>query len=124
MHSTDTKSMFLELRGKGWSLARISKQINVSVRSLVDWNQQHRDELRIMPAIEIEALQEKLMASREQELLAHTELLKRMDKELAVRQVDALDTLQLFRLAAATRAEIRKMVIPADPCETSSKPQN
>lgn len=119
MHSTDTKSQFLELRGKGWSLARISKQIDVSVRTLVDWNRQHRDELRMMRAIEIEALQEKLMASHEQELLAHTELLKRIDKELANRQVDALDTLQLFRLSTATRAEIRKIVIPADPCEQS-----
>ena len=35
MPSTDTKSKFLELRAKDWSLARISKQLDVSVRTLV-----------------------------------------------------------------------------------------
>jgi hypothetical protein len=37
MHSTDTKSRFLELRAQGWSLARIAAHPNVAKRTLVDW---------------------------------------------------------------------------------------
>jgi hypothetical protein len=114
MHSTDTKSKFIELRAQDWSLARISKQIDVSVRTLADWNQQHRDEIRTLRAIEIEALQEKFLATREQQLSTLTELLKSIDEEIGCRHVERLSTVDLFRLGVATRAEIRKIVINTD----------
>jgi hypothetical protein len=120
MHSTDTKSKFLELRAKDWSLARIAKHIDVSVRTLVDWNQQHREEIRTLRAIEIEALQEKFLATHEQELNSLTHLLKRVDQEIAARNVDHLETVELFRLAAATRAEIRKIVIRTETGDESN----
>ncbi|MDB6057330.1 MAG: hypothetical protein JWO95_1174 [Verrucomicrobiales bacterium] len=114
MHSTDTKSKFLEFRAKGWSLARISKQIDVSVRTLADWNQQHRQELRTLRAIELEALQEKFLATHEQELSSLTVQLKRIEQAIDGAKLEFVETKDLFRLAAATRAEIRKIVIHTD----------
>lgn len=125
MHSTDTKSKFLELRAQDWSLARISKQIDVSVRTLADWNQEHRDEIRRLRAIEIEALQEKFLATREQELSSLTSLLKGIDEEIACRRLGGLSTVDLFRLGVATRGEIRKIVINTDAAtdtNTENKP--
>ena len=59
MHSTDTKSQFIELRAKGWSLTRIASRINVSPRTLVEWNRQSQAEIRLLRAVELEALQER-----------------------------------------------------------------
>ena len=44
MQSTDTKSQFIELWAKGWSLACIAAHINVCPQTLVDWNRQSQTE--------------------------------------------------------------------------------
>jgi hypothetical protein len=67
MHDIDTKNQFLELRAKGWSLARIAERLKVAQRTLVDWNRQEHEQIRTPRAIELEALQEKILATREQE---------------------------------------------------------
>jgi hypothetical protein len=102
MHSTDTKSKFLEFRGKGWSLARIAKQIDVSVRTLADWNQQHRQEIRTLRAIEIEALQEKFLATHEQELSSLTAQLQRIEQAIADSKLQFVETKDLFRLVRSS----------------------
>jgi hypothetical protein len=124
MHSTDTKSKFLELRAKDWSLVRISKEIDVSVRTHAEWNRQNREEIRTLRAIEIEAPQEKFLATHEQELGSLTDLLKRIDRELATRNVNSLQMTELFKLATATRAEIQKIVIDPQSDEQSKNTQN
>ena len=68
MYDTDTKSQFLELRANGWSLARIAAHLKVAQRTLVDWNRQEHEQIRTLRAIELEALQEKILSTREQEL--------------------------------------------------------
>ena len=109
MHGTDTKSQFLELRAKGWSLARIAAQINVSPRTLVDWNRQHRDELTSLRALELEALQEKILATHEIELTHLSQQLKRVEKAVAQRKLEFVDTEDLFRLSSLLRAELCKV---------------
>ena len=114
MHGTDTKSQFLQLRAKGWSLARIATQINVSPRTLVDWNRQLSDELRVLKALEIEALQEKILATHEAELTRLSRQLQRVEEEAAERKLKFVDTEDLFRLSALLRAEIRKIRLDPD----------
>ena len=108
MHSTDTKSQFIELRAKGWSLARIAARINVSPRTLVEWNRQSRAEIRVLRAVELEALQEKILATHEQELTSLVQHLKRLDEEAATRQLQFVETKDLYRLSSLVRADIRK----------------
>jgi hypothetical protein len=67
MYDIDTKNQFLELRAKGWSLSRISERLNVSQRTLVDWNRQEHEQIRTLRAIEWETLQEKILPTCEQE---------------------------------------------------------
>jgi len=114
MHSTDTKSKFLELRAKDWSLARISKQLDVSVRTLVEWNRQHRDELRTLRAVEIEALQEKLLATHEHQLTTLVTQLKCLDEQIAVQKLEFVETKDLYRIAASVRAQVRQLMIPIE----------
>ena len=82
MHSTDTNGKFLELRAKGWSLARIATQIGVSKRTLVNWQHQHRQELRLLRAVELEALQEKILASHKAQLTRLAGRLEAVEIEL------------------------------------------
>jgi len=126
MHTTDTKSRFLELRAKGWSLARIAATIEVSQRTLVDWNRQHRDELQALRALELEALEEKILATHEHELLCLAKHLEQVEGELSRRTFDCESTRDLFRLAALLRSEIRKSrlepVLPHDTAPESLEP--
>jgi hypothetical protein len=109
MYGTDSKSQFLELRAKGWSLARIAEHLKIAQRTLVDWNRQEHEEIRTLRAIELEALQEKILATREQELTRLKQELDRLEQELANRSVEVVSTENLYRLSALVRAEIRKV---------------
>jgi transposase len=108
MHTVDTKSRFIELRAKGWSLARIAKAIDVSQRTLVDWNRQHRAELQALRAVEVEALEEKLLASHEHELACLARSLEKIENVLSERKFDYEPARDLFHMAALVRSEIRK----------------
>jgi transcriptional regulator len=109
MYGTDTKSQFLELRAKGWSLARIAEHLKLAQRTLVDWNRQEHEQIRTLRAIELEALQEKILSTREQELLRLKQELDRLEQELTKRSVEVVSTENLYRLVALIRAEIRKV---------------
>ena len=117
MYDTETKSQFLELRAKGWSLSRIAERLKIAQRTLVDWNRQEHEQIRTLRAIEWEALQEKLLATREQELARPKQELDRLEAELAKRTVEYVSTENLYRLSALVRAEIRKVCQPRLPVE-------
>ena len=119
MHSTDTKSRFIELRAQGWSLARIATHLDVAKRTLVDWNQNSQTEIRALKAVELEALQEKLLISHEAELTQLTAHLRRIEQELAGRDLQIVSTENLYRLADQLRRQIQKARLdPALPGET------
>ena len=112
MYDTDTKNQFLELRAKGWSLARIAETLKVAQRTLAVWNRQEHEQIRTLRAIELEALQEKVLATREQELTRLKQELDRLETELAKRTVEFVSTENLYRLTALMRGEIRKACQP------------
>ncbi len=109
MYGTDSKSQFLELRAKGWSLARIAEHLKIAQRTLVDWNRQEHELIRTLRAIELEALQEKILLTREQELIRLRQELDRLQQELAKRSMEVVSTENLYRLLALVRTEIRKV---------------
>ena len=119
MYDIDTKNQFLELRAKGWSLSRIAERLKVSQRTLVDWNRQEHEQIRTLRAIEWEALQEKILATGEQELVRLKKELDRLEAELAKRTVEYVSTENLYRLSALVRAEIRKVCQVPKPLENA-----
>jgi hypothetical protein len=108
MHATDTKNRFIELRAQGWSLARIAAHLDVAKRTLVDWNQHAQIEIRALKAVELEALQEKILASHEAELTQLTAHLQRVEKELAGRTFATVSTENLYRLSAQLRRQLQQ----------------
>ena len=126
MHTLDTQNRFLELRAKGLSLARIAVRLGVSKRTLVDWNHQHRDELRLLRAVELEALQEKILASHKTELACLSRRLQTLEWELSRREDNLKyeSTRDLYHLAALVRSEIRKTRLEPDMSLDASQPAN
>jgi len=122
MHNTDTKSQFIELRAKGWSLARIAARINVSPRTLVEWNRQSQAEIRLLRAVELEALQERILATHEQEITSLMQHLQRLEEEVATRKLQFVDTKDLYRLSSLVRAEIRKLRLEPELVEAVPSP--
>ena len=117
MYDTDTKNQFLELRAKGWSLSRIAERLKVGQRTLVTWNRQEHEQIRTLRAIEWETLQEKILASGEQELVRLKKELDRLEAELAKRTMQFVSTENLYRLSALVRTEIRKVCQAPQPVE-------
>ena len=64
MKTTDTKEQFINLRAKGLSYAKISDELKVSRKTLVDWNNSLREEVANRKALELEALFEKYFLLR------------------------------------------------------------
>jgi hypothetical protein len=124
MYDTETKSEFLELRAKGWSLSRIAERLKVAQRTLIDWNRQEHEQIRVLRAIECEALQEKILATHEHELVRLQSELDRLEAELATRTVHYISTENLYRLSALVRAEIRKVCQVSRPLQNTKVPKS
>ena len=108
MRTEDTRDKFVELRAQGWTLGHIATELHVSKRTLVDWNRDCAAEIQSLCAMELELLQEKFLASREEEHNRLTRLQKDVDDELANRCLKYVPIDKLFRLAAELRREIRE----------------
>src|SRR5438105_10683987 len=113
MYTNETKDKFIELRAAGRSLCDIAKEIQVSKRTLVDWNQQFREEVRKVRAIEVEAIYDKIIMSRENQLKwmvhFHKEMLTLMSKRgfSFMKEHDLLHFILVYgREIAQLRAEV------------------
>jgi hypothetical protein len=128
MHNPQTRNQFIALRAQGWSLAHIAVQIHVHQRTLVVWNREMKEEIHHHRALEVEALQEKLLASHELELSRLASTLEAVEQELKKRDFAYASTTTLVHLAAKLRDQIRKIRIEPnfdlypDPAPDSPEP--
>lgn len=106
MIDAETQQRFIQLRSQGWSFARIAQELNVSKPTLINWSRKFHFEINNARAIELESLQEQLVAGREARARALAEKLKLVEAELAKRDIAEVSTARLFSLAAALRREI------------------
>ncbi len=125
MYDTETRTSFIELRAKGWSIKRIAARLKVAPRTLVDWHRQDQDTIRTLRALELEAIQEKILATREQELQMLKNNLDTIHEQIALKDHRYTSLENLYRLAALVRAEIRKVCQTpdfSDPAFTDAPP--
>jgi len=109
MHTNETKDRFLELRAKGLSLAHIAQDLNVSKRTLVDWNREMQSDLRALRAVETEALYDRVLATRETNVKVLSELHEKVVDTLAYRELNGLRTKELVRLFLLLNREIGRV---------------
>jgi len=108
MHDQETQQKFVELRTQGRTFARIAEELKVSKRTLIDWSRKFQFEIHNARAIEVEALQEKYVASLEERLRRLGGQLAEVEKELETRPVAELSTPRLFTLAESLRRQIQR----------------
>ena len=114
MYRQDAIEKFIELRADGWSLGHIASELHVAKRTLVEWSREYAAHIQSLRALEQEFLQEKIVASREEDLARLLRLQKDVEDELASRTLRLVDTEKLFRMATELREEIRKLRLEKD----------
>lgn len=107
MHGAETRAQFAKLRAQGLSLARIAVELHVAKTTLVAWNRELQSELRSPRAVELRALQERLLP--EEEVLRCTMFLRAVEQELASRPLRELSTGELQRFAALLRERLNEL---------------
>ena len=109
MYTRDNQEKFIELRAQGWSLRHIATELHVSKRTLVDWNREFASDIQSLRTLEAQALQDKFLASREDELNRLARLQKDVQDEIDNRALkfEALD--KLFRLSTELRQEMERL---------------
>jgi hypothetical protein len=108
MHDQETQQKFVALRALGRSFSRIATELNVPRRTLVHWSRKFQFEIQNERAIELEALQEKYAAGREERLRRAGEQLSVVEEELKKRSIAELSTPRLFALADSLRRQIQR----------------
>ena len=106
MKDNQTIQKFIELRTQGCSYARLMTELNVTKPTLIAWSRKHQFEIQNLKAIELETLGEKWLASTTERVNRWGEQLRRVETELARRDLAALSTPQLFSVARGLRRQI------------------
>jgi transcriptional regulator NrdR family protein len=105
MNDQETIGKFIALRAQGWTFDRIAETIKVSKPTLIGWSRQHAFQIQNLQAVELEAIAEKHLASRQSRWEQLGGSLRRVQDELAQRNLADVPTARLITLASALRAE-------------------
>ncbi|MFN7141063.1 MAG: hypothetical protein ACK4UN_17170 [Limisphaerales bacterium] len=108
MHDNEIHQRFIELRSKGWTFVRLAAELKVSRRTLITWSRKFQFEINNLRAIELEALREKFIATREAHVQELGVQLQAVEAELKKRDITELSTARLFSLAQSLRRQIQQ----------------
>lgn len=92
----EQKSRFIHLRAKGYSYAKIAKELKVSTSTLTNWNQELQEEIAQAKAMELEALQEEYFILKEGRIRLLGEQLKAIQDEISDRDLSKVSTERLM----------------------------
>jgi len=114
MNDVETQQRFVFLRAEGWSFARIAEDLKVSKPTLIKWSREFRFEIQNQRAIRSEALQEKWLAVRDVRVNELGEQLRKVEAELAKRDLATVPTIRLFSLVQSLRDRIQHEAGPIE----------
>ncbi len=114
MKDQGTKERFIELRARGLSFDKISKELQVSKQTLIDWSKGLQEEIRNLKAIELEALQEKYFLTKEKRLELFGERLKAIKEELDKRDLKDVSTDKLIELFLKFHRSLKEEAAPLE----------
>jgi hypothetical protein len=112
MHDDQTVQRFIERRAQGWTYARLMTELNVSKPTLIAWSRKHQFQIQNLKAIELEALREKWLASTAERVNGLGDQLRKVEAELAKRDLSGLTTPQLHTLARTLHRQIDEATGP------------
>ncbi|NLH41947.1 MAG: helix-turn-helix domain-containing protein [Planctomycetes bacterium] len=94
----EQKRRFVFLRAKGYSYARIARELGVSKGTLTAWNTGLEEETARVRAMELEALQEEFFLLKEGRIRLIGEQLKAIQTEIGKRDLSKVNTDKLLEL--------------------------
>ncbi len=106
MKDQETVQKFIELRSQGVSFSRIAQQLGVAKSTLIPWSRQHQHLIQNLRAIEWEEFVGRTLASKHERLKALSEQLRRLDTELAQRDLASVPTARLQSMAEQLRRRL------------------
>jgi hypothetical protein len=106
MHDQTVTDRFILLRSQGWTLSRLMSELNVSKPTLIAWSRKFQFEIQNYRAIEMDALRDKWLASTTARVDALGAQLRKVEDELATRDIAELSTGGLLKLADSLRKRI------------------
>jgi hypothetical protein len=98
MEIIEVKQQFIELRAKGYSFDKISKQIGKSKQTLIDWSKDLEEEISNCKALELEALYESYYLLKEAKVKKYGAILEKITNSLENRDFDKVPTGRLLEL--------------------------
>lgn len=124
MTDQETVARFIFLRAQGWSFNRIAVELNVSKPTLIKWSRQHQFEIANLRATETEALAEAVFGQRHERWRGLATHLKKIEEEIAKRDLDEIPASRLHGIAAQLRAEIDRQIGHVAFSETTARIPN
>ena len=106
MKDQETVQKFIELRSKGISFQRIADQLGVAKSTLILWSRDHQHLIQNLRAIEWEDFVDHTLASKQERLKVLSEQLRRLDTELAHRDLASVPTARLQTMAEQLRRRL------------------
>jgi hypothetical protein len=94
----EQKHRFVVMRAKGYSYARIGRELGVSKGTLTAWNTELEEEIARVRAMELEALQEEFFLLKEGRIRLIGEQLKAIQTEIGRRDLTQVRTEKLLEL--------------------------
>ena len=109
MHDTSKIGSFMALRANGWSLAKISKELNVSKSTLWEWDNKQQNEIHLLKHLQLEKLQERYLPTYEEELSKLRSYLDRLENALETQDFNKMGPEYVLQMALQLRARLGKM---------------
>lgn len=116
-----TKEYFIELRAQGQSYSKISKIINVSKPTLIEWSKEFIDQISNLRAIDLEDLQEKYFIHKRKRIEIFGNQLEAIKQELSSRDLKSISTEKLLDLLAKFTGILKDEETPTKFINTTSK---
>jgi len=108
MKDQETVQKFIELRSKGMSFARMAEELGVARSTLILWSQKHQHVIYNLRAIEWEEFVDRTIASKQERLKSLAEQLRRIEAELAGRDLAPVSTPGLQSMAEQLRRRLER----------------
>jgi transposase-like protein len=103
----EQKHRFVVMRAKGYSYARIARELGGSKGTLTAWNTEMEAEIAKMRALELEALQEEFFLLKEGRIRLIGEQLKAIQAEIGKRDLAKVNTDKLLELQLRYFGELK-----------------
>lgn len=98
MKSEKIKEKFIEMRAKRISYEKISRKLNTSTRTLINWSRELKSEIQNLRQIKKESLLKQFRLTEVERLKRLKELQNKLSNELNTRTLESIPTVKLIDL--------------------------